>query len=302
MWSTIARIILRNRVLLLVIIGILTAFMSWRTFMVQLSYEFVRPLPKGDSTLIFYDNFRKMFGEDGSVMVIGFSDSSLFKLNTFNNWYDLSDKIRQIKGIKSILSIAKLFDLKRNDSLKKFDTVPLVRSKPKNQDELDSIKKVIGNLPFYEGLWYKKKSNTTLMTITFEKKDLDSKRRLDIVKQIKDLGNNFSKENKIDLHYSGMPYIRAEFMRKVSEEMILFIILAILVTTAFILFFFRSFRVAVYSLIITAIGIVFSLGTLELFGYKISILTGLIPPLITVISLPNSIFLTNKYLDELREH
>ena len=91
-------------------------------------------------------------------------------------------------------------------------------------------------------------------------------------------------------------------MRKVSEEMILFIILAIGVTTAFILLFFRSFRVAVYSLIITAIGIVCSLGTLELFGYKISILTGLIPPLITVISLPNSIFLTNKYLDELRRH
>ena len=77
MWSKIAGIILRYRVLLLVILGALTAFMSWRTYKVELSYEFVRPLPKGDSTLIFYDDFRKMFGEDGNVMVIGFSDSSL---------------------------------------------------------------------------------------------------------------------------------------------------------------------------------------------------------------------------------
>jgi len=302
MWSYIARIILRNRVLLLVILGIITIFMSYKTYFVQLSYEFVRPLPKEDSTLIFYDNFRKMFGEDGNVMVIGFKDTNLFNLKTFNDWSDLSEEIKKIEGIKGVLSITKLFNLSRNDSLKKFDTITIAKVKPKTQKELDSLKNIIYSLPFYEGIFFNKEKNVTLMTITFEKKDLDSKRRLDIVKEIKEKGNKFSSENKISLHYSGMPYIRAEYMRKVSEEMELFIFLAICVTIVFILLFFRSFRVAVYSLVVVGIGIVCSLGTLVLLGYKISILTALIPNLITVIGLPNSIFLTNKYLDELRLH
>ena len=53
-----------------------------------------------------------------------------------------------------------------------------------------------------------------------------------------------------------------------------------------------------YATMVVLISVLWSVGFIALFGYKISILTGLIPPLIIVIGIPNSIFLINKYQEE----
>src|SRR6185312_17136597 len=45
-----------------------------------------------------------------------------------------------------------------------------------------------------------------------------------------------------------------------------------------------------------------SLAYIQLFGYEITILTGIIPPLIIVIGIPNCILLLNKYHTEYKKH
>jgi uncharacterized protein len=302
MWGSIARIILRNRIAILLILLVITVFMGWQATKIQLSYTFVKPLPSDDPAMIDYTSFKKMFGEDGNVMVIGLQDSNLFELSKFNGWYDLGKEIKSINGIKEILSVANIYNIVKNDSLNKFEFKQLITEKPTSQHQLDSIKEVIFSLPFYEGLVLNKETHTTLMAITFDDKKLNSKERINIVDDIRHKADKFSSKFKVALHYSGMPYIRTKFMKTVSNEMKLFLILAILVTALILYLFFRSFRVVGYSLIVVAIGLIWSVGTLHLFGYQITILSSMIPPLITVIGLPNCIFLTNKYQEELLRH
>jgi len=50
-----------------------------------------------------------------------------------------------------------------------------------------------------------------------------------------------------------------------------------------------------FALIVILVGITASLATIVLFDFKITLLSGLIPPLIVVIGVPNVIFLLNKY-------
>ncbi|OFY34810.1 MAG: patched family protein [Bacteroidetes bacterium RIFOXYA12_FULL_35_11] len=302
MWGKIAHILLRYRIFFLALLVGVTCFMAWQASKIELSYEFVKPLPQTDSALIEYEAFKKMFGEDGNVMVIGLQDSSIFKLENFLAWDKLGKDIKKVFGIKEILSIANLYNVTKNDSLKKFDFKQILASPPKTQEELDSVKKIIWSLPFYDGLAINKETHASLMAITFDDKQLNSKARLEIVAKVKELADSFSEKTKIELHFSGMPYIRTQFMKTVSNEMFIFLFLAIAVTAIILFIFFRSFRVVAYSLVVVIIGIIWSLGTLQLFGYKITILTGLIPPLITVIGLPNCIFFTNKYQEELRLH
>ncbi|MGB0882878.1 MAG: efflux RND transporter permease subunit, partial [Vicingaceae bacterium] len=57
-----------------------------------------------------------------------------------------------------------------------------------------------------------------------------------------------------------------------------------------------------YSMLVVTVGVVWSVGIQSLFGYKVTILTGLIPPLIIVIGIPNCIFLLNKYHSEFKNH
>ena len=56
------------------------------------------------------------------------------------------------------------------------------------------------------------------------------------------------------------------------------------------------------SVAILIFGVIWSFGTLALLGYKITILTAIIPPLIIVIGITNCIFLINKYQQEIKTH
>src|ERR1043165_6961210 len=77
--------ILRNKIPFVIAIGLITVFMSWQATKIELTYEYPRILPSDDPTWIDYDNFKKMFGEDGSVMVIGVQDPALDLTGKNNN-------------------------------------------------------------------------------------------------------------------------------------------------------------------------------------------------------------------------
>lgn len=302
MWNKIAALIIRNRLFWIGLIIVSTIYMGYQASRIQLSYEFARILPANDPIEQEYQRFRKLFGEDGSLMVIGYQSPDLYKLENFNDWYDLSQAIKKHEGIKNVISLTNLIDLKVNETTKRFEVKPLLTQKPKSQAEVDSIKEKIANLKFYDGMVINTKTNTTLMAITFNEKALNSKKRISIVQEIRDLAHQFEEKHHTKLHLSGMPFIRTATMQKVSHEMELFMGLAVLVTAAILWFFFRSIRFTLVSILVVLIGVVFSVGTLVMMGYKITMLTGLIPPLLIVIGVPNCIFLINRYQAELSAH
>ena len=302
MWRKLSGLILRYRFLLITALVIVTAFMSWRAMHVQLSYERVQILPADDSDYISYTNFKKVFGEDGSVLVIGFNGDSLFRLKQFNEWYDLGDSIKHIDGIQEVVSVARSYYLLRNDSMSKLEFKPLFAAKPGTQEELDNLHAIFNRLPFYEGLIFNKESKATIMAITFDQVKLNQKDRIGMVAKIKELADAYALSNHITMHYSGLPYIRTAITKKVLGEMELFIVLALLVSITILFIFFRNFNAVIFSMIVVLFGVVWLLGTTEMFGYKITILTSLIPPLLIVIGIPNCILLLNKYQQEFSLH
>jgi len=302
MFTWFAKIILRNRLLFIVLIGSVTLFMAYKATKIQLSYDFARILPESDEDYKAYEAFKSRFGEDGSVMVLGVADKNFYTLKNFNNWYQLGEEIKALDGIEEVISLARLYNVVRNDSSRKFEMRPIVNQMPRSQAEVDSIHAEIDKLPFYDGFIQNKETGATLMAITFNKNKLNTKNRIEIVRLIKEKAIAFGEANKMEVHISGLPYIRTAITTKVVEEMKLFMILAVLVTAVVLFVFFRSFQVLFFSLIVVGVGVVWSIGIIALLGYKITILSGLIPPLIIVIGIPNSILLLNKYQVEFSRH
>jgi len=302
MWKILVRLILRNRPGILITIGILTIAMAWLGTGVKLSYDNSRMLPSDDPTVVEYDAFKQRFGEDGSIFVIGVTNPDMFRLDEFNAWYDLTNDMTKIDGIEGVTSITKASNIIKNDSLRKYDFVPLVPVKPTTQSEVDSLKKSILSLKFYEGLLHNPKTQTYLLAVTLNKKRLNDKSRMVVTDNIVKRANEYAAQTGHQLHYSGLPYIRSVMARKIQNELFLFVFLSILIA-AFILFlFFRSMKVVASSLVVVAISIIFTLGLVGLFGFKITILTGVIPSLIVVIAIENCIYILNKYHWEYRLH
>jgi len=302
MWKFLSSNILRYRYYYLVVVIALTVVMGFLGTKIKLSYEFAKVLPASDSTLIYYENFKKQFGEDGSVMVIGFEDEQFFTTAHLTRFNRYTDALKKIDGVKQILSINALYNIERNDSLHKLEVKQLRMDQLQTQAEVDSMRELISGLPFYKGLIYHEDSSAFLVAITFNDKALNSSRRIEIVNEIQELSDAFSKESGVKLHFSGMPYIRTVIMKKVTSEMTIFMVLAVVVMAIALWLFFRTFSSVVLSIVVVLIGVTWSLGLIYLFDYRITLLTGLVPALIMVIGVPNCVFLINKYHQEFSRH
>ena len=302
MWQFLVRFILRNRLFILITIGILTIFMGYLGSNIKMSYEMARMLPSSDPINIEYENFKKQFGLDGNVIFVAIQDTDLYTLDHFNSWYDLSNEVLEIVGIQEVVSVSRLYNLVRNDSLKKFQFLPIVSNKLKSQLELDSIKQIIYSLPFYDGRLFNKETDVNLMMITLDKEVLNSKARVGLVNEIKETIDKFGVKYDIDIKYSGLPYIRTVTSKKIQNELLLFVLLSLVITSILLFFLFRSGRAVLFAMLVVIIAVIWVLGTIVLFGYQITILTGILPPLLIVIGVENSIFLLNKYLNEYRLH
>jgi uncharacterized protein len=302
MWNNFSKIILSNRIPILVVFFVATLFMAWKASFVKLSYTGSKILPQSDSAFVSYNNFKSKFGEDGNMMVLGISSPKLMSKELFNDWSELAAELQKLDGIKQVLSIGNLFDLQKDTLNQKF-VLKQIHSGPVLSDsEMDSIKNRIYELPFYEGLIFNKESNATLMAINFDHKILNTPKRGPIIKAISEKADALGKKHNLEIHYSGLPFIRTAVSRLVSREFVLFLGLSILVSAIILFLFFRKLYPVLFPIILVIVGVIWSMATLVMFGYEITILTGLIPPLIVIIGIPNSILLLNKYHNELRKH
>ena len=296
MWLAIAKAILRYKVFILISLGIITVALGFTASRIQLSYELAKILPKSDDRFQLYESFKKKYGEDGAVMVIGLENKDLFQVKEFDAWKALTNDIKKESGIKNVLSLANLPEVYIDSSLKKFQTRSIWNaSLATNQPRLDSLKIKLGNLPIYTNFLYTEDLSVHLMMITLDQKTINNKNRIQLVKKIKAMGESYAQKTGHAIHFSGMPFIRTEYTSQVTNELAMFLILAILVTSVILFYFFRSIQVVFFALIVILVGITASLATIVLFDFKITLLSGLIPPLIVVIGVPNVIFLLNKY-------
>ena len=301
MWVKLSRFILQNRIAIIVFFVLGTIFMAYQAKNVKLSYTGSKILPVTDSAFVKYNAFKKTFGEDGSVMVVGIQSPDIFKKEVYNQWVQLSNDIQKLKGIKQVLSSGRIFQLEKDTVNQKFVLKPLPGGLVKTDAEMDSIRNTIYSNPFFEGLVYNRQ-NATLMAITFDTKILNTAERNPILKEIEAKARSFQASTKIQVHISGLPYIRTAVSKLVSNEFVLFLGLSILVSALILLFFFKKFYAVFFPILVVVMGVIWSIGTLVLFGFELTILTGLIPPLIVIIGIPNSILLLNKYQNELRKH
>lgn len=312
MFERFANFVLRQRLIWVISLAVITVVMGYFAQKAQLTYDNPKFIPDDDADYIAYQNFKKVFGEDGSVMVIGIETPKIHQYEFFGDWYNLTNDLKNNEGIERVLSLSNVPELLKQEKPMVYegDTFyqevlalnPVFQKAPESQLELDTLLRKVRNMKFYEGLLYTDSSDYTLIAITINKKLLDSYKRIEFVKTLQKKANALGKKHQLSIHYSGLPFIRTEMSNRIKEELKFFTVLSLIIAGLILLFFFRSFPTLVFSLLVVIIGVIWSLGFVVLFGYKITLFTGILPPLIVVIGIANCIYLLNKYHDEFRKH
>lgn len=300
MWHRIAAFIIKFRITLLVTLLAATCVMGYYASKVKLSYEFTNAIPTDNPKYKDYQNFRKQFGEDGNMMVIGVQTDKFFNQDFFTDYATLVKSLEKVKAVENVLSIPGAINLEKDTTTGQLKVVKLVTDS--TLGDVAGIRDAFHNLPFYKGFLYNPETGAYLMALRIDKQVLNSKNRAGVVNEILKLSDAFGKKHGIEMHYSGLPLIRTMMAGQVQSEMNLFLILSFVLTAVILALFFRSFMAVLASMLVVAAGVVWSLGTVVLLGYKITLLIALIPPLIVVIGIPNCVYLLNKYHAEYNKH
>lgn len=304
-WEFIARIILRNRLAIIISIILITIFLAMQWKYIRFTHSEANLIPADDKVNVDYDAFLKTFGEEGNLIIIGINGKHLFTPKLFKAYSNFIQDIQNDKEVSLVISVDNLQKLIKNDTLQSFELKPFVnKNKVNDAAYLSTLKtELFTQMPFYEGLLFNKKTQALRTAIYLDKKIVNTIARknyvlYDLIPKIE----KFEKENNIDLRVSGMPYIRTLNAKTIVDEIGLFIGAALFVTSLIFFFFFRSFRATLISLVIVIIGVMWSFGILALLNYEITVLTALVPTLVIVIGIPNCIFFINKYHQEFQKH
>ena len=303
-WQVVSRFILKQRIFILIVLALITAFLASKIGDIKFSHSEANLLPKDHEENIKYDNFLEIFGEEGNLILLAVNDTALFQVDNFNSWNEFAREIDAYSEVDFTLSIGDIKKLAKDKKNQKFFLEPLYGSDPSSDSEVKEIKsELFDRLPFYDHVLYNKETGTIQTAIYLDQKIVNSKIREQFVfKVLNPAIEKFEKDTGLDVRVSGMPYIRTMNAQNIIDEIGIFVGLALFITSLIFWLFFRSYRATFITMLVVSIGVVWAFGFIGWFQYEISVLMALIPPLIIVIGVPNAIFLINKYQQEVKKH
>ncbi|HVI43575.1 MAG TPA: efflux RND transporter permease subunit [Chitinophaga sp.] len=302
MWQRLAGLVLKYRLTLLLLLLASTGVMAYFASKVQMSYEYVSTIPHDNPKYLAFQQFQKKFGTDGNVLMLAVQTDKFFQADFFNDYVKLNRDMKNVFAVENIMSVPMAINLIKNDSSQKLEASLLFKGDHFDQTSIDSISGVFKTLPFYKGLLYNPDTHAYLMAIYVNKDVFNSPKRTKVVEEVTKLAKAFEEKHYTEVYLSGLPLIRTVMAVKVADELKLFLKISFLLTALILFLFFRSIGAVLMSMVVVAIGVIWSVATIVLMGYKITLLTGLIPSLIVVIGIPNCVYFLSKYHTEYAKH
>ncbi|MCS6903780.1 MAG: MMPL family transporter [Bacteroidia bacterium] len=304
MWPIIADLILRFRIALFAFILVFTLFFGYYGFThVEIVQEFVKVIPIDDPDLIDYNHFKKYFGTDGNSYLIALKSSGA-------NWYqasklggiqELTQKIKSLEGVERVINLTNVVELTLDSATQKFKFLPIVSTSLHQPSTIDTLRNKLQKLPFYQPLLFNPTQEVTLLLVTVKDWVLYDKRKHQLAAELEKLARQFAAQQNISVHFGGLPFLRSYIARKLPQEMAIFSTMAILLTAAALFIFYRSIYAVLFPLTLLIISAVWTLGIIALLGYKITILTALLPPIIIILGIPPSIYMLSEYHESYKQ-
>jgi predicted RND superfamily exporter protein len=301
MWHRTAAFVIKYRIFLLAALLSVTVVMGYYAAQVEVSNDSKGAIPTDNPKYKEDSTFKATFGEGGNMIVIGVQTAHFFEPAFFKDYMALVGQLEKIKSVESVISIPTAITLLKDTANGKLKAQKLIADG--TTLNVASFKQQFFNLPFYKGFLYNNQTNAYILALYIRQyNNLKLAERKHIVQQINTLSEAFGQKHQVEMHYSGLPYIRTQIATLVEKEMKMFLIISFGLTALILMLFFRSFVAVITSMIVVAVSVVWSVGSIVLFGYKITLLTALIPPLIVVIGIPNCVYFLNKYHAEYSRH
>lgn len=278
------------------LVGLISIFFAYQTSLLQFSYDIESFFSKSDVDYQFYKAYTERFEGENNFVLVGIEnevgiDNQVF-LNKIETLLLTLEKQELVTKIISPTNMSKKVITPLGGTI----TVPLLHlnDEKRLEDDFEALKKdgkLINSFLSEDlkaiSLFITKKVNSTKEEEQFFLTQLRSS--LDSLK--------FD-----EYHIGGRVNTQDFYIKEMKEEMLYFAMLGMLLLLVFLYFTFRNIWGIVIPIIVLVISLIWTLGLMQVTGETMSLMMVMMPTMLFVIGVSDSVHIINKFRSEFKIH
>ncbi|MCL2276746.1 MAG: efflux RND transporter permease subunit [Treponema sp.] len=296
----------KKPVIILVIVGLVTAFFCVQLPKVELDNNNLRFIPDSNPSRIIAEYIDETFGGQ-VVILVGlerpfrtiFDREFLQRIRRFSRTVE---NVSLVKSVNSIMSTQYITG--DSESIIVTDLVPEYFSG--TQEEITELKRRIASWDLFKGALVSEDLSATQILITLDVLTIDSCRPevSQALNQIKVIADEIFKDearNSAEIYFAGITVINTVINESIIEDNILLLPLAVIVVLALLFISFRRMIFVVLPISTAIISVVWTIGLAAMLGVKLSTITTIMPIILVAVGHAYGIHVITHYVKDIRE-
>ncbi|MCD4683365.1 MAG: MMPL family transporter [Bacteroidales bacterium] len=282
-----AQSIFKYRWVTIVTVILLTAFLGYQIKDLRINSDVISALPDDDPDAALFKEIGSKFGGNDMGMIILETDN-IFKTEVLEHVQQLTDTLRMTDGISSVSSLTDIIDIKGDDYGIEIGKLVDEWDLPDTPEELEKLKQRVFSKDLYKGSIVSEDGTATLIIFTIQDEaDIKS-----VANSIREKAESLNLPEK--LYYIGSPMLVTYISELMYSDLLRLIPVAFILIAVVLYLSFNSKRGVILPLLTAAIAITWTLGTMVLFGYEMSMISNNIPIILLAVGSAYSIHVLNK--------
>lgn len=232
------------------------------------------------------DKIENEFGVQDMIVIL-FSDSCILNPESLKQIKQIDHDISRLDGIASRISPFTMKSIKGEEGTMVAER--LIKKMPADASDIRILAEDIMSNRFARDIVVSSDTTTASITCTINTNQSES----ETLSRIDSVINSHSGNSKIIT--GGLPYIRKHIMKDVRKDGLLLIPLALIIMLLILKLTLREWRTVLMPFSVVLISTVFSMGMIPLLGWKMSIMTLLVPVILVAVANNYGIYLVVRY-------
>lgn len=287
-----------HRIALLILAAavVISLLAGWLAFGLRLDYDFEDFFPHHDPATDYYLEFRESFETDNDFFIVALENQEgIFDADFLGRVDSLSRVLSRIEHVEQAIGPTDLFEVVRDPVMGGVFRNPLLRWQEPENYALDSAR--IYSSPSYVGVFFS--SDGHAAAIQMKHTQMLGKVQCDQLSYaIEEAVESFGFDKA---HVIGRALGQRVYVEMMVRELALFISLSLLLTLLFLYIAFRSGWGMIIPALIVLLSLLWTLGFMRLIGKDIDLMLTVLPTIIFVVGVSDSVHVLTKYLHELRQ-
>ncbi|MGB5386534.1 MAG: MMPL family transporter [Eudoraea sp.] len=252
--------------------------------------------PEDEKALNDYKDYRNLFAlnPDHTIGLLILSNGSLYDSVFFKK---LKNTIKTIESQSEVSMVKSLFNIRKpHKVLNGFINLPIIHPNSSEKYKEDSIQVIKNRLLTSEFIGKNQESTFLVIRLT---EDLA---KSELSKTIEKLKRILKSQNFKRNYFIGRPFIESTFSTLMVKELKYLGVILVLVMTFLMMLIFRSLSLVFITLIIIFFSLIMTYGIYGFFGFRLEVLSNILPVLIILFSINNCLHIYKKYQKELKDN